>query len=104
MQLRPRSDEVFEACIALHTGGELEAEYPGHHLRAAPSEDGFMLVVDGAVCCEGGAYEVATMFVTVRRALRDRPRPSSQPGSHSRLRALANAATIPAAIPAIKKG
>lgn len=103
MQLRPRSDEVFAACVALHSGAELEAEYPGHQLRAAACEDGFMLVVDGAVVCEGGAYEVATMFVTVSGALRDRPRPSSRPGSHTRLRALANAATIPAVVPAIKK-
>lgn len=86
-------------------GGELEAEYPGHHIRAHASEDGFSLIVDGAVCCEGGAYEVATMFVTVCRAVRDRPRPSSRPGtSHTRLRALANAATIPAMVPAVKKG
>jgi hypothetical protein len=94
---------VFDACAALHTGGALEALFPGHRVQAARISGEFMLVVDDAVCCEGGAYEVAVMFVTVRRALSDRAGPAARPGSHTRLRALSNAPTVPAAVPAVKR-
>ena len=103
MQSRSPASEVFDACVALQNGGELEAVFPGHRLHATLLDGEFLLIVDDAVVCEGGAFEVASMFVTVRRALRDRARPGQRVGSHTRLKALASAETVPCAVVSIKK-
>ena len=83
VQSHPSSNEVFAACVALHTAGELVAEYPGHsvHVRPTGDGDGFALIVDGAVACEGGSFEVAAMFVTVCSPLVSRNRIPSRVGS-----------------------
>jgi hypothetical protein len=103
VQSRSRASEVFDACVALQNGGELEAAFPGHRIQAVESEGTFILLVDDAIVCEGNVFEVASMFVTVRRSLRDRARPGQRVGSYTRLRALAGAETVPTDVVALKK-
>jgi hypothetical protein len=103
VQSRSRASEVFDACVALQKGGELEAAFPGHRVQASESEGAFILVVDDATVCEGGVFEVASMFVTVRRALRDRARPGQRVGSYTRLRALTSVETAPMDVVSLKK-
>jgi len=98
---RPRSKEVFDACVALTSGGELEAVHGGHRAHVGYLDGAYLLIVDDNLLCEGEIFEVASMFVTVRHALRDRGQP--RVGSHTRLRALSSAETVPAAVVSIKK-
>lgn len=99
---RSRATEVFDACVTLQIGGELAAEFPTHRIHAREVEGGFALILDDAVCCEGGAFEVASMFVSMRRSFAERARPSARSGSHLRLRALSNVETIPVSVAAKK--
>ena len=102
MSSRSRSSEVFDACVALLSGGDLEAVHRGQRVHAFHDGDEYILFVDDMQVSEGELFEVASMFVTVRRALRERV--SSPPSrSHTRLRALSDVATIPSPVVSIRR-
>jgi len=101
VQSRSRSSEVFDACVALIRGGELEASVHGRRIHVICGPGTYELFVDDERICEGDVFDVASMFVTTRRAYRGSS--SRRLGSHTRLRALSDIATVPTAVVSFKK-